>query len=435
MRRFILIASCLLMHGYGSALAQTNWPAFRGGAAAGTSAEKGLPDTWSTTQNVVWKAEVPGRGWSSPIVWGDRIFITSFISETRAPVPNMGHYLQQIKPPTGTCRWTVYCFDFKTGKMLWEKVAQEGPQSIERHIKNSYASETPVTDGKQLYAYFGNVGVFCYNLDGKELWSKKWPAATTSHNWGTGSSPALYKERLIIQNDNEEKSFLVALDTRTGNELWRVERKEGTIWATPFIWEHEQRTEIVTSGKVIRSYDLDGKQLWQMGGMTSPLIIPTPFARHNLLYVGAGYSGTKPVFAIRPGASGDISLGAAESSDQVAWMRKGASTYHPSPVVWGDYFYNMDDHGGLFTCLDARTGKPIYERRRIGGFYTASLWAYEDKIFALQEDGTTVALQAGPDLKVLRKNSLDEFTMATPAIARKSLIVRTLTKLYRIEQP
>lgn len=168
--------------------------------------------------------------------------------------------------------------------------------------------------------------------------------------------------------------------------------------------------------------------------MTSPLIIPTPFARHNLLYVGAGYSGTKPVFAIRPGASGDISLGDAESSDQVAWMRKGASTYHPSPVIWGDYFYNMDDHGGLLTCPDARTGKPVYERKRIGGYYTASLWAYEDKIFALQEDGTTVVLQAGPEPKVLRKNSLDEFTLATPAIARKSLIVRTLTKLYRIEQ-
>jgi outer membrane protein assembly factor BamB len=430
MRRFIVIATCLLMHGYGSALAQTNWPAFRGGAAAGTSEQKGLPDTWSTTQNVVWKADVSGLGWASPIVWGDKVFLTSFVSEKDAPVPKMGFYLQQLKPPAGICRWMVYCFDFNSGKLLWEKAAHEGPQTIDRHIKNTYASETPVTDGERLYAYFGNLGVFCFDLDGKLLWSKKEPAAKTQGGWGTGSSPALAGDRLIIQNDNNDKSSLFALDVKTGNELWRVERKEGTIWSTPFIWRHERCTEIVCMGKIVRSYDLDGKQLWELKGMTSPLIIPTPFARHGLLYVGAGYVGTKPVFAIKPGGNGDISR-----SELVAWNRDGASTYHPSPVVWGDYFYNMDDHGGLLTCLDARTGKPLYERQRIGGYYTASLWAYEDKIFALQEDGTTVVLQAGPELKMLRKNSLDEFTMATPAIARKSLIVRTLTKLYRIEQP
>src|SRR5262245_11254631 len=154
MRRFILMVSILLMHECGSAMAQTNWPAFRGGAAAGTSEQKGLPDTWSTTQNVVWKAEVPGRGWSSPIVWGDRVFLTSLVSESDAPVPKMGHYLQQIKAPEGTCRWMVYCFDLNSGKLLWEKAAHEGPQPTERHIKNSYASETPVTDGERLYAYF-----------------------------------------------------------------------------------------------------------------------------------------------------------------------------------------------------------------------------------------------------------------------------------------
>jgi len=431
----IRLALCCLALLSGSFLqAQSNWPAFRGGAAAGTSDANGLPSSWSTTQNIVWKADVPGRGWSSPIVWGDRIFLTSFVSDSDAEVPKMGHYLQNIKPPTGASRWMVYCFDFNSGKLLWQKVAHEGTQDMVRHIKNSYASETPVTDGERVYVYFGNLGVFCYDLDGKELWTKKWPVAKTMGNWGTGSSPALHQDRLIIQNDNEGKSFLVALDTKSGKELWQVERKEGTIWATPFIWQNEKRTEIVTMGKIVRSYDLNGKQLWEMKGMTSPLIIPTPFARHDLLYLGAGYSGTKPVFAIRPGAVGNISLvGTAESSDQVAWFRKGASTYHPSPVVWRDYFYNMDDHGGLLTCLEAKTGKPIYERQKVGGFYTASLWAYEDKVFGLQEDGTTVVLQAGAEFRVLGKNRLEEFSMATPAIARQSLFIRTLTKLYRIE--
>jgi hypothetical protein len=247
--------------------------------------------------------------------------------------------------------------------------------------------------------------------------------------WGTGSSPALAGGLLIIQNDNQSKGSLFALDTKTGEELWRVPRSEGSIWSTPFVWKNDQRTEIVTMGKVVRSYDLAGKQLWEMKGMTSTLIIPTPFARHGLLYVGAGYEGTKPVFAIKPGGSGDIS-----DSEFVAWTRNRASTYHPSPVVWGDYFYNMDDHGGLLTCLDARTGKPAYERVRVGGYYTASLWAYDDKVFALQEDGTTVVIQAGPEFKVLGRCRLDEYTLATPAIARKSLFIRTLTNLYRIEE-
>jgi outer membrane protein assembly factor BamB len=430
MMRHSFACCCLVLLSGSDLLAQTNWPAFRGGPAAGTADTKGLPTTWSATDNVVWKAEVPGRGWSSPIVWGKRIFLTSFLTEADSPLPKpkMGHYIQSLPLPKGSCRWVVYCYDFETGKLLWQKTAHEGPQSNVTHIKNSYASETPVTDGERLYAYFGNLGVLCYDLDGKELWSWKIPASKTMGNWGTGSSPALHKDRLIIQNDNESQSALVALDARSGKELWRVPRKEGTIWATPFIWENEKRTEIVVSGKVVRSYSLDGKELWQLKGMTSPLIIPTPFARHNLLYVGAGYAGTKPVFAVKPGGDGDIS-----GSDFVAWKCNGASTYHPSPVVWGDYFYNMDDHGGLLTCLEARTGKEIY-KQRVGGLYTASLWAYDDRIFALHEDGTTYVLQAGPDFKVLGKNKLDEFSMATPAIARKSLFIRTLTKLYRIEQ-
>jgi outer membrane protein assembly factor BamB len=242
----------------------------------------------------------------------------------------------------------VYCLDFKTGKVLWEKQAHEGVPLTGRHVKNSYASETPCTDGERLYAYFGNVGLFCYDLDGKELWSQKWGKFPMKLGWGTAASPVVHKGRVYVVNDNEEKSFLVALDARTGQQLWRVERDEKSNWATPFVWENERRTEIVTPGTgATRSYDLDGKLLWDLHG-ASTITIPTPFTAHGLLYLGSGYvlSQAKPVYAIRPGATGDISLKEDETSNTyIAWCQKKAAPYNPSFLVYGDYCYVLYDMG------------------------------------------------------------------------------------------
>ncbi|HLN31473.1 MAG TPA: PQQ-binding-like beta-propeller repeat protein [Gemmataceae bacterium] len=423
------------------AVADANWPVFRGGQAAGVAEDPNLPVTWSTTKNVAWKTEIPGTGWSSPIIWGDKIFLTSVIQEGQGKLPKKGLYFggEQMKPPPDVHRWMVYCIDARTGKILWESLAHKGVPSSTHHIKNTYASETPVTDGERVYAYFGNLGLFCYDLDGKPQWSQHWDSNPTAYGWGTASSPIVYKDRLYIVNDNDKHSFLVALDKFTGKDVWRVERDEKSNWATPFIWENDKRTEIITCGrKKVRSYDLNGKLLWELGGMSS-ITIPTPLAKGGLLYICSGYVGDKrrPIFAIRPGAAGDISLKENENSNEwIVWCRKQAGPYNPSPIAYGDYLYVLYDRG-LFSCYDLRTGKEVYAKERMGPgatAFTTSPWAYGGKVFCLSEDGDTFVIKAGPKYELLGKNSLEEMCMATPAIAHGSLFIRTLTKLYRIEQ-
>ena len=421
--------------------ADSNWPQFRGAQSLGTAAEADLPETWSTTDNVSWKTDIPGCGWSSPIVWGDKVFLTSVINEGKDEPPRKGLYFggERNKPSPDIHRWMVYCIDFPTGKILWEKVAHRSVPETSRHIKNTLASETPVTDGERVYAYFGNLGVYCYDLDGKELWTRKIGTYRMKFGWGTAASPVLYKDRLFIINDNEEESFLLCLDKKTGRQLWRTARDEQSNWATPYVWENALRTEIVTpgSGKV-RSYDLDGKLLWELKGMSS-ITIPTPFTAFGLLYVASGYviSPLRPVYAIRPGASGDISLKKDETSNgYIVWYQKTAAPYNPSCLVYGDYFYVLRDRGFL-ACYDAKTGKEVYGGERIAPgatAFTSSPWAYGGKVFCLSEDGDTFVFQAGPEFKLLGKNSLGELCMATPAIARGSLLIRTESKLYRIQK-
>jgi outer membrane protein assembly factor BamB len=420
--------------------ADDNWPAFRGGASAGVAEAKTLPDVWDKDKGVVWSVAIPGQGWSSPVVWGERVFVTSVQSDKELPESKKGLYINDLqgKVMPGEHRWLVHCLDFKIGKVLWTREAHKGVPTT-RHIKNSYASETPVTDGERVYAYFGNVGLFCYDFEGKLQWSQKLGTYKTRMGWGTAASPALEGDKVFVVHDNEEHSFLVALEKKTGKEWWRVERDEKSNWATPFVWKHALRTEIVTAGtNKVRSYDPDGKLLWELAGM-SVISIPTPFASEGLLYVTSGYvmdSRMKPVYAIRPGASGDVSLGEDTSNKWVAWSQRQAGPYHPTPLVYGDYLYVLYDRG-MLSCFEAKTGKLVYDRQKLdkaANAFTASPWAYDGKIFCLSEDGDTIVVQAGKEFKVLGKNSLDEMCMATPALAHGSLILRTASKLYRIEK-
>jgi outer membrane protein assembly factor BamB len=438
MQRFLVLAALATLVPH--AQAEPTWPVFRGGAVAGVVEDKNLPDTWDKTKNVAWVTEIPGSGWSSPIVWGDKIFLTSVIQDAKAETPKKGLYFggERKAPPAGIHHWMVYCVDWQTGKIVWQKQAHEGPAQATHHIKNTFASETPVTDGERVYVYFGNLGLFCYDMSGKELWSKPQEVYPTMYAWGTASSPIVYKERVYVVNDNEKHSYIEALDARTGKEIWKVDRDEKTTWATPFIWENDKRTELVVCGiKKIRSYDLEGKLLWELGPM-SQLVIPTPLTGHGLLYVTSGYvlDKIRPLYAVKPGASGDISLKPDENSNSyVAWHHKLAGSYNPSPILYGDYLYVLYDRG-LLGCFDARTGKEIYKERIAPGAnaFTVSPWAYDGKIFCLSEDGDTFVIQAGPQYKLLGKNSLDEMCMATPAITDGSLIIRTQTKLYRIKK-
>jgi outer membrane protein assembly factor BamB len=430
-----LAAAMLLAIGV---VANDKWPQFRGPQSSGVAEDPNLPDTWSESENVAWKTEIPGLGWSSPVVWGDNIFLTSVINLGETEPPKKGLYFGgERKAPTSEHRWMVYCVDWKSGKIRWEREVYKGTPPSSRHLKNSYASETPVTDGERVYAYFGNLGLFCFDKDGKLLWSKRLPAYQTRFGWGTAASPVLHKDRLYIVNDNDENSFLAAFDKKTGQEIWKVDRGRGSNWATPYIWENGLRTEIIVPAtKKVISYDLNGKVLWEFSGMSS-IVIPTPFSAHGLLYITSGYVGDqhRPVYAIRPGASGDISLREGEKGNQyIAWYQPQAGPYNPSPIVYGDYYYTLFDRG-FFTCHDAKTGKEIYGKQRIepgAGAFTSSPWAYNGKVFCLSEDGDTFVIQAGPEFKVLGKNSLNEMCMATPAIARGSLIIRTASKLYRI---
>ena len=418
------------------------WPQFRGPGALGVTENPNLPDQWSTNENVAWKVSLPGRGWSSPIVWGERVFLTTVVSDTEMEAPKKGLYFggERKDIPKGTYRWLVHCLDLNSGRELWQRAVHSGTAPNRLHVKNTYASETPVTDGQRLYAYFGNVGLFCFDMEGKPLWSTNWPQVKTRNGWGSAASPVLHEDRLFLVNDNDERSFVVALDAKTGRQVWLAERDEKSNWATPYVWQNEKRIELITPGtKRVRSYDLEGKLLWEFGGM-STIVIPTPFSKFGLLYVCSGYVGDKvrPIFALKPGAAGDISLKPGETTNEfVAWYQPTAAPYNPSPLVYGDYFYVLFDFGFL-SCHDARTGKLVYEKQRIrpeaNTAFTASPWACNGKVFALSEDGDTFVFQAGPEYKLLHKNALDEMCMATPAIAGDRLLIRTLSTLYCIRK-
>jgi outer membrane protein assembly factor BamB len=418
-----------------------NSPQLRGPRGDGIAYGANLPVRWSTTSNVVWSCTIPGKGWSSPVVWGDRVFVTSAIGpgNVAAPPAKLGSVEEHIRGLTTTDehQYMVHCVEWSGGKLLWSRCAHKGVPPGSIHPKNSYASETPVTDGERVYACFGNVGLFCYDVDGRELWTRKWGSYKMDWNWGPAASPALHGDLLLVLNDNQERSFLVALDKRTGKDVWRVERDEKSNWTSPFVWQNELRAEIVTSGSgKVRSYDLKGKLLWELRGM-SGVTVPTPLAADGLLYIASGcnHSAQRPVYAIRPGATGDISLqNGVTANAYVAWSQRRAAPYVTSPLVHDGMLYILLD-AGFLTAYDARTGDQIYGKQRFPGgkaAFTASPWAYDGKLFCLSETGETYVVEAGPEFRVLHVNRLDEAALATPAIARDSLIIRTLTKLYRI---
>ena len=444
-----------------------NWPSFRGADALPVAEDDArLPLTWSATENVVWKTPIDGLGWSSPVVWDNRIFLTTAVSDGETQEPRMGLYFPFGSPATtddgrfpdpkegdlmerevDVHHWLVHALDVDTGQIVWTSEVHAGEPQFDRHLKNTFASATPVTDGERVYAYFGNIGVFALDMDGELVWERRFDPAETRLGWGPAASPVLHDGTLFIVNDNDEQSFVVALDAATGAERWRVDRDEGTNWSTPFVWQHDQRTELVTAGSdQVRSYDLDGNELWSFRGLNS-ISIPQPFSANGLLYVTSGYVGDaiRPVFAIRPGASGDISLRDGQrSNDAIVWYQNAAGPYHPTPLVYGDYYFTLLDQG-FYTVHDARTGEEQYfteqqvltqeVRRRVArgtGGFTASPWAYNGKIFAISEDGDTYVFDTADDFNVIATNALGEVAMSSPAIAQGSLFIRTRSHLWRL---
>ncbi len=462
-----LLAAALAATSTTLAAGNENWPAFRGADALATADDDPrLPLTWSTTDNIVWKTPIDGLGWSSPVIWGDRIFLTSVVSEGETQEPRMGLYFPYGSPQEmpdsrfpaaqpgdlmererDLHHWLVYALDVETGAVVWTSEVNTGSPRFDRHLKNTFASSTPVTDGERVYAYFGNVGVFALDMSGTVVWERQFDAAETRLGWGPAASPVLHDGTLFIVNDNDDQSFVVALDAATGAERWRVDRDEGTNWSTPFVWQHDARTELITAGSdVVRAYDLDGNEIWSFRGLNS-IAIPQPFSAHGLLYVMSGYVGdaVRPVFAIRPGARGDITLAPGQTAnDHVVWYAETAGPYHPTPLVYGDHYFTLLDRG-FYTVHDAHTGEELYYterqvldrevRRRVArgtGGFTASPWAYNGKIFVLSEEGVTYVIDSEDDFNVVGTNTLDEVAMSTPAIAHGSLFIRTRSHLWRL---
>jgi outer membrane protein assembly factor BamB len=451
-----------------SAFNEDNWPGFRGPRSLPVADNPRLPDRWSKTENVEWVAEVPGVGWSSPIVWGRKVFLTSATSDRPMKEPSLGtdfsnDYIAELQgqglsseevnkrlyerdremPNEIEIGLNVYCYDLETGKLLWERQVYRGNPLGGRHRKNSFASETPVVDGERVYAYFTQVGLFAFDMEGQPLWSTPMSAHPTIRDYGTGASPALHADRLYVLNDNEEASFLAAFDKRTGKETWRTPRKfetrRKTGWSTPFVWENSVRTEIVTVGPgAVISYDLDGGELWRLNRMAA-VSIQSPFAANGVLFVAAGSGGddnsNRPLVAIRPGGSGDITPKDAETKNEhVLWYnRLAGGTYLPTPILFEGAIYILYEKG-IFARHDVETGERVYRSRIAPGAsaFTASPWAYNGKIFALSEEGDTYVIEAGKEFRLLGMNPLEDWALASPAIVGDRLLLRTRSRLYSI---
>jgi len=432
-------ATVLLALTPGLALAaDAAWPQFRGPGSSGVTADdRRLPERWSTTENVRWKTAIPGSGWSSPVVWGDHVFLTTAVTDTPPPAKARVFNAGEVARTPPRQRWVVLDVDLSNGRIRWEREVGTAVPAQPNHLKNSFASETPVTDGQRVYAYFNHAGLFAFDFKGRLVWSRPMPAPRMRSGWGAAASPVLHDGRVYIVSDNEDASFLLALDAKTGKEIWKTDREPGSSWSTPFIWKNARRTEIVATGlKQVRSYGLDGTPLWELSGVSS-ISIPTPVAADGLLYLSSGYRNdtVRPVFAVKPGATGDISLRKDEDANAyVAWSHPTLASYNPSAVVYRGTYYTLYDTAFL-AANDAATGREVYAKQRVSADstgFTASPWAYNGRVFALSEDGDTFVIEAGPAFKVLGRNTLDEMTLATPAIASGSLIIRTAGHLYRI---
>ena len=420
------------------------WPSFRGMNASGIADGHPTAVTWNVTtgENLGWKTPVPGLAVSSPIVWGNRVFVSTAVSSDPSQAIKTGLY-GDVEPVTDASKhsWHLIAIDKTSGKVVWDRVTYEGIPKTKRHPKSSQASPTPVTDGTHVVVSFGSQGLYAYDFDGKLLWQKDLGVLNAGwffdpdYEWGVGSSPIIYKNMVIVQCDIQRNSFIAAFDSATGKELWRTTRDEIPSWSTPTIAEIAGRTELITQATTfIRGYDpSNGRELWRLSG-NSEITIPTPIVGPGFVIVTNGYRGVQPIFAIKPGATGDITPKEGQTkSDAIVWSTNRGGPYIPTPVVYGDQLYILQNNGVL-SAYKAATGDRVYQQRLgEGGAFSASLVAADGKIYCSSEDGDVYVVKAGPAFELLAKNAMGETLMATPAVSDGLLIFRGSKNVYAIK--
>ena len=409
------------------------WPQWRGPTWNGVAPLADPPVNWSETENVRWKMPIDGAGWGSPVVWGDRIFLLTAIPlEKEMPIPDViPDDTTRTKPhPEAVSSWkpqkfAILCLSRVTGKKLWSRTVREAMPHQGHHRKAGFASESPVTDGQHIYAYFGSHGLHCYDHEGRFVWKKAFEAQLVKHGVGEGSSPALFGNTLVIPVDTQMNSYVVAIDKRTGAELWKQDRDEGSNWSTPSIFSHEGRRQVVLNGTKVRSYDLaTGEMLWECGEQSLGAI-PMPAVGHGLVFAASGFR-KDTLHAIALGKTGNLT-----DSEHVVWTLNRGTPYVPCPMLWGDELYLLEDQS-FFSCLRAVDGERHYLKHRLPGIlnFTASPVGAANRIYLLSEEGRMVVLQRGKEINVLAINKLDGKFHASPAIVGDAIYIRGDKHLY-----
>lgn len=445
LRRISTLALLIVLTAGAAMTAQAqNWPSFRGSNASGVADGKATPTTWDAAKgtNILWKTPIPGLAHASPVVWGDKVFVTTAVSSKGGEYFRHGLYGDvDMDKDTSPHSWHVYALDKRTGKIVWDRVAHQGVPRIKRHIKATHASSTPVTDGKYVVAFFGSEGLFCYDLNGKLIWKKDLGLLDAGwfydpdYQWGTASSPIIYKNMVIVQCDVQKNSFIAAYDLKDGKQLWMTPREEIPSWGTPTIYEGPARVELITNAtRAARAYDpMTGKELWRMTG-NPEVTATTPITGHGLIFICNSYRPNQPIYAIRPGATGDISLKPNETTNQhVAWSMQRGGTYMPSPLIYGEYLYTCANQG-VMACYNPKTGERLYQQRigDKGGSYSASPVAADGKIYLSSEDGEIFVVKAGAKYELLATNQMGEVLMATPAISDGMIFVRGRNNVFAV---
>ena len=421
-----------------------SWPSFRGPQAAGFVNGQNLPDKWDakTGENILWRRQIPGLAHSSPIVWGNQIFVTSAVSTDPNATFRPGLYGDgDASKDTSRHRWMIYALDKRTGKILWERVAHQGEPSEKRHIKSTYANSTPATDGRIVVSWFGSHGVHAYDINGRFLWKVDLGRLDLgaydipTYEWGPASSPIIWNGLVILQCDTQTDSFLLALDAATGKTVWKTDREELPSWGTPTVAMTANGPELVANASnFIRGYDpRTGKELWRLG-RSSKITAPTPIFADGVFVVASGRGPERPIFVVRPNARGDLTLPEGKTnSEAIVWSRTGRGSYMPTPLVYDGKLYVLSNNG-LFDAYDLRTGEEVYRQRLplVGSGFSASPVAADGKIYLSNEDGEMLVIKAGDKFAHVATNSMGELLMATPALSEGVMYVRSSSSLFAI---